>query len=63
MLKLGSRLIHGSNRFFWLALYAQPGLWVGLAIFALVRFENPIWLSLNGECTLCLGMKLAEAMC
>lgn len=35
------------RRFFWLALYAQPGLWVGLAIFALVRFENPIWLSLN----------------
>ncbi|MCJ1468971.1 Golgi apparatus membrane protein tvp23 [Pseudocyphellaria aurata] len=34
------------KRFFWLALYAQPGLWVGLAIFAIVRFENPIWLSL-----------------
>lgn len=37
------------KRFFWLALYAQPGLWVGLAIFAIVRFENPIWLSLVGE--------------
>lgn len=36
------------KRFFWLALYAQPGLWVGLAIFAIVRFENPIWLSLVG---------------
>lgn len=35
-------------RFFWFALYAQPGLWVGLAIFALVRLESPIWLSLNG---------------
>lgn len=35
------------KRFFWLALYAQPGLWVGLAIFALVRLESPIWLSLN----------------
>ena len=60
---LGSRLIHGNNRFFWLALYAQPSLWVALAIFALVKFENPIWLSLNGECTLCLGLELAEATC
>lgn len=37
------------KRFFWLALYAQPALWVGLAIFAIIRFENPIWLSLVGE--------------
>ena len=42
--------MHRGDRFFWLALYAQPGLWVGLAIFALVRLESPIWLSLNGEC-------------
>lgn len=41
----------GCIRFFWLALYAQPGLWVGLAIFALVRLESPIWLSLNGRST------------
>ncbi|KAL2041417.1 hypothetical protein N7G274_005799 [Stereocaulon virgatum] len=33
------------KRFFWLALYAQPALWVGLAIFAIVKFEF-IWLSL-----------------
>ena len=46
-------LMRGCDRFFWLALYAQPGLWVGLAIFALVRLENPIWLSLNGKGTLC----------
>ncbi len=45
-------LMRGCDRFFWLALYAQPGLWVGLAIFALVRLESPIWLSLNGECIL-----------
>lgn len=46
-------LTRGCDRFFWLALYAQPGLWVGLAIFALVRLENPIWLSLNGKGTFC----------
>ncbi|KAK0515572.1 hypothetical protein JMJ35_001606 [Cladonia borealis] len=34
------------KRFFWLALYAQPALWVGLAVFAIVRLENVIWLSL-----------------
>ncbi|MDI1488335.1 MAG: Golgi apparatus membrane protein tvp23 [Ramalina farinacea] len=37
------------KRFFWLALYAQPALWVGLAVFALVRFENAIWLALIGQ--------------
>ncbi|KAI9741102.1 MAG: Golgi apparatus membrane protein tvp23 [Cirrosporium novae-zelandiae] len=34
------------ERFFWLAVYAQPALWVALAILALVRLENPVWLSL-----------------
>ncbi|KAL8933469.1 MAG: hypothetical protein Q9211_005769, partial [Gyalolechia sp. 1 TL-2023] len=34
------------KRFFWLALYAQPALWVALAIVSLVRLLNPIWLSL-----------------
>jgi len=33
------------SRFFWLAIYAQPLLWVGLAIVAIVRFEF-IWLIL-----------------
>ncbi|RFU32050.1 hypothetical protein B7463_g4331, partial [Scytalidium lignicola] len=33
------------SRFFWLALYSQPLLWVGLAIVAIVRFEF-IWLTL-----------------
>ena len=55
--------MRGCDRFFWLALYAQPGLWVGLAIFALVRLESPIWLSLNGKCTLCLGWELAPNVC
>lgn len=34
------------KRFFWLALYAQPALWVTLAIVSVVRLLNPIWLSL-----------------
>lgn len=33
------------KRFFWLALYVQPLLWVALAIVAIVKFEF-IWLSL-----------------
>jgi len=37
------------KRFFWLALYAQPALWVVLGVLALVRFRNPIWLILIGE--------------
>ena len=37
------------KRFFWLALYAQPALWVALAIVSVVRLQNPIWLSLVGE--------------
>lgn len=37
------------KRFFWLALYAQPALWVLFAIVSVVRLQNPIWLSLVGE--------------
>ncbi|KAL5379801.1 Golgi apparatus membrane protein tvp23 [Paraphaeosphaeria sporulosa] len=33
------------KRFFWIALYAQPVLWVLLAVVALLSFE-PIWLTL-----------------
>lgn len=36
------------SRFFWLANYAQPLLWVALAVLALVRFMF-IWLPLVGE--------------
>ncbi|KAJ4372184.1 Golgi apparatus membrane protein tvp23 [Neocucurbitaria cava] len=36
------------KRFFWLALYAQPVLWVVLAVVALVSLEF-IWLTLVGE--------------
>lgn len=35
------------NRFFWLALYVQPALWIGLAIMALFSLK-PIWLSIVG---------------
>ncbi|KAL8632360.1 hypothetical protein Q9189_001932 [Teloschistes chrysophthalmus] len=34
------------KRFFWLALYAQPALWVLLAMVSVVKLQNPIWLSL-----------------
>ncbi|TLD22878.1 hypothetical protein PspLS_07337 [Pyricularia sp. CBS 133598] len=33
------------SRFFWLAIYAQPLLWIGLAVLALVRLKF-IWLPL-----------------
>lgn len=36
------------KRFFWLALYAQPVVWVVLAIVAIVKLRF-IWLSLVGE--------------
>ncbi len=36
------------KRFFWLALYAQPVLWVLLAVVALLSFEF-IWLTLVGK--------------
>ncbi|KAF2013200.1 golgi apparatus membrane protein-like protein tvp23 [Aaosphaeria arxii CBS 175.79] len=39
------------KRFFWIALYAQPVLWVALAIVALVSLEF-IWLTLVSKCTL-----------
>ena len=35
------------NRFFWLAVYVQPALWIGLAILAFIKLEL-IWLSIVG---------------
>lgn len=35
------------SRFFWLALYVQPALWVGLAILAFVRLKF-MWLTIVG---------------
>ncbi len=36
------------SRFFWMALYLHPLLWVALAVVAVVRLEF-IWLTLVGE--------------
>ena len=46
----GYRKVNATDRrFFWLALYAQPVLWVLLAVSAIVTLKGPIWLSLVGE--------------
>lgn len=46
----GGKLVNATDRrFFWLALYCQPALWIALAIVAIVRFEF-IWLTLVGGC-------------
>lgn len=45
----GGKLVNATDRrFFWLALYAQPALWIALAIFALVKLAF-IWLTLVGK--------------
>lgn len=45
----GTKTINPTDsRFFWLANYIQPLLWVALAVLALVRFMF-IWLPLVGE--------------
>ncbi|KAK4565350.1 Golgi apparatus membrane protein tvp23 [Recurvomyces mirabilis] len=42
----GGKLVNATDkRFFWLALYCQPALWVALAIVAIVKFAF-IWLTL-----------------
>ena len=46
------------SRFFWMALYVQPLLWIALAILAVVKLEF-IWLTLVGESCLppaCAGV-------
>ena len=44
------RVINATDkRFFWLTLYVTPALWIGLAILAVVRLQNIIWLSLVGK--------------
>jgi hypothetical protein len=49
------------KRFFWLALYAQPGLWVALAIVAIVKIHF-IWLTLVGMLRLRVLKRLEESV-
>lgn len=37
------------KRFFWLAVYVQPAIWIVLGVLAIVRLKNPIWLIEIGE--------------
>jgi hypothetical protein len=44
----GGRIVNATDRrFFWLALYAQPALWIALAIWATVSLKF-LWLPLVG---------------
>jgi hypothetical protein len=44
----GGKVVTATDkRFFWLALYVQPALWVALAIVALFKVK-PVWLTLVG---------------
>ena len=36
------------SRFFWLGLYVQPALWIGLAVMAALTLDV-VWLSVIGE--------------
>ena len=45
----GTKTINPTDsRFFWLAIYSQPILWVALAILAIIRLKF-MWLPLVGE--------------
>ena len=42
------------KRFFWIALYAQPALWILLGVVAFIKLigfaeMTPLWLTLVGE--------------
>jgi hypothetical protein len=46
----GTKTINATDsRFFWLALYVQPILWVVMAVLALVRLQF-LWLPLVSKC-------------
>ncbi len=40
----GERQNKTDKRFFWLAIYVVPGLWVALAVLAVIRLQKVIWL-------------------
>jgi hypothetical protein len=49
----GTKVVNATDgRFFWLAIYVQPLLWVALAVLAMVRFKF-IWLPLVGTYPSC----------
>lgn len=63
----GSRTENKTDkRFFWLSMYTVPALWVALAILAIVRLQNLIWLVTNGMfiwfplslCVICVNASL-----
>lgn len=55
----GSRIENKTDkRFFWLSMYTVPALWVGLAILAIVRLQNLIWLVTVGMLAIPMGLML-----
>jgi hypothetical protein len=56
-----TRTINATDRrFFWLALYAQPALWIVLGVVAIFKIITlteitPFWISLVGECSVSVG--------
>jgi hypothetical protein len=45
----GTKIVNATDsRFFWMAMYAHPCLWVALMVFAFVRLQFA-WLTLVGE--------------
>jgi hypothetical protein len=62
-----TRTINATDRrFFWLALYAQPALWIVLGIVAILKIVTltsitPFWISLVGKCS-DLGQRTCNAV-
>ncbi len=52
----GTKVINPTDsRFFWIAIYAQPVFWIGLAVVAILTFKF-IWLPLvGGYPCFCIG--------
>ena len=59
----GCKMVNATDkRFFWLALYCQPALWVALAVVAVVKLEF-IWLTLVGQYFHAYGSGRPEELC
>lgn len=48
------------KRFFWLSMYVVPALWIALAVLALLRLQNFIWLVTNGKSFACIDTEVCE---